>query len=497
MTHDRNIINFAALLLLCIALPLGRPARASEASPEEWIISEYAATCETTGYIMRQHAETGIIEIEDTSPATGHAYSDWIRIQDPALQRTCLYCGATETMTLPTLDTLPSVSLQGSMQGISKNDRVLLRSVLQDGENESTCYAYISWQGHTTLTNAKKNYTVRFFRDKALTDKYRMVLRPGWQEEHKYVLKANYADPTHIRNLFAAQVWARMAACRDHLHPRLQETSCFGAVDGFPVTIWLNGEFHGLYTLNLHKDDDLYAMGSKRYDAIMICNAQTMAESLFRAPAVFQEGRSDWELEYCRDEDAFWIQNHFNNLIRFVMGADDETFRSGLHQHLDVDAAIDYLLFMYAMGLTDSAAKDLIFLSYAGGPWIASAYDMEDALGLSADGTSALPPDDFLPACTNGMWDSATDSLLWDRLLQCFEPQIRTRWQALRDSVLAEDQLSELLKTHLLSVPAEAVAMDQALYPRTTLLTDPETQMMTYMHSRLPLLDHLFGGNET
>ena len=77
-------------------------------------------------------------------------------------------------------------------------------------------------------------------------------------KEHKYILKANYADVTQSRNLICADVWSDMAASRANVHPRLVRTSNYGAVDGFPVSVWHNSEFLGLYTLNLHKDDDLF-----------------------------------------------------------------------------------------------------------------------------------------------------------------------------------------------------------------------------------------------
>jgi hypothetical protein len=223
---------------------------------------------------------------------------------------------------------------------------------VHDELDSFSVYAYTSWQGHSTLANEKKNYTVRFFDDEALTRKHRMELRPGWQLEHKYVLKANYADATQVRNLLCADVWAQMAATRAGMEPRLAATSNYGATDGFPVTVWLNDEFHGLYTLNLHKDDDLYSMKKGWTDAVMICNGSAAQESMCRAETNFTNEENGWEVEFCGTDDTSWAKDSFNRLIRFVKTADDATFRKELSDYLDVEAAIDHLIALYALGLT-------------------------------------------------------------------------------------------------------------------------------------------------
>lgn len=468
------------------------------AETEEWIVTVVEPGCVSAGYTMREHRQTGVVEIEDGAPATGHAFGEWIVDPETGMSvQTCAICGDTLSRLPETASDLPSIRLTGSTEGMSKDDRVLLNVEFFDGAGTFSGYAYTSWQGHSTLVNEKKNYTIRLFDDEALTVKHRMELRPGWHLEHKYVLKANYADVSQARNLIAARLWSRMTASRDNLNARLARTSNYGAVDGFPVTVWLNGEFHGLYTLCLHKDDDLYDMHEGNRDVIMICNDSGSDEAFFRAPAAFEENASSWEIEFSAEEEEPWVKESFNALIRFVMESDDETFRTELSRHLDVDSAIDYLLFMYAAGLTDSAAKDLVLLSYEGGPWIASAYDMEDAFGLSADGASALAADAFLPGKQDGAWTSGTGSLLWDRLLGGYEDRIRARWQALRQDVLNANNLIAEAEALLSAVPDGDIRTDLNLYPGRTPIENPEEQILTYIRERMPLLDEIFGGAQT
>ena len=141
------------------------------------------------------------------------------------------------------------------------------------------------------------------------------------------------------------------------------------------------------------------------------------------------------------------------------------------------------------MGLTDSAAKDLVMLTYDGGPWIPTVYDMEDAFGLSADGSSAKGPDVFLPSCQDGVWSSGTGSLLWDRLLQQFGDRIIGRWQELRGGVFSQEALTAQIAEMLDAISEDWIQMDLELYPGRNLIRDPRNQIYNYMEQRLLLLD--------
>lgn len=468
-----------------------QPAEQSSPTPSvvPEVVTVYSPTCTQAGYELYENPETGSTRVVDGEPALGH---------DVSADGVCLRCGWEEPGADPdaeersSVEALPRIDLSGDMKGISKDQRITLGFDFASEERQFSCYSYTTWQGHSSLAYPKKNYTVRLYLDETITEKNRMHFG-GWQMEHKYILKANYLDATQSRNLLAARLWGNMAATRANLHPRLEMTSNYGAVDGFPVTVWHDGRFHGLYTMNLHKDEDLYGMGSAERDAVVIANARTMDEALFRAPAAFEDDVSDWELEYCgTDEDDAWAKESFNALIEFVISSDDETFRSRLSSHLDVDSAIDYLLFLYLTGLEDNAAKDLVLIKYEDSPWIATVYDMEAAFGLAADGASAKDAGSFLPSKSAETWSSNTGSLLWDRLLQNYAPRISERWQDLRQGVLAQDAVLAQAEGMINAIPAQAIEMDRALYPERALIENPSGQIMDYIRQRIPLLDDIF-----
>ena len=279
-----------------------------------------------------------------------------------------------------------------------------------------------------------------------------------------------------------------MTASRDGIPTAFKTLSNYGAVDGFPVALYINREFQGLYTFNLHKDDDLFGMQDGSRQAILIANDASSEEAFFRAKAAF-DGNSPWEVEFCGTEDSTWATEKLNALIAFVMESDDETFRKELSRYLDVDSAIDYLLSIYALGLTNHSASDLILVCYGEDqPFTASLYDMDSAFGLSEDGKTALDADAFLPA----QKDSGTGNLLWDRLLQNFRPEIEQRYAFLRESVFDPDAMCRRVTEFTSAIAENLTEADNSVYPHPNPDISHTEQITQYITRRIPLLDEIF-----
>lgn len=467
------------------------PSACAESAAAETAQTTVQATCTEAGYSFVTNPDTGGMTVVHL-PALGHQYGEWLPYSENAARsRLCERCGNTETWRISTVPEkgFPTLYLTGSLEGIGKKQKVTLEARFASQAETFSCHAVMTLQGHSTFGRPKHNYTVRFFHDAKGNSKYYLRF-PGWSKEHKYILKANYDDPTQCRNLTGAQIWREMAACRKNLPQQIAALPLLGAADGFPVQVYLNGEYFGLYTMNLHKDNDLYQMQDGERAALIICNRQTAAESLFRGPAAFTEDyTSDWEIEYCGTRNDAWARESFNQLIDFVMTSTDEEFRAGLHRHLDVNSAIDYLLFIYALGLSHSGAKDLVMLSF-GDTWIPSAYDMDEAFGLDMTDMRFLAPEEFLPSQADGRWDSATGSLLWDRLLNGFLPEIRTRYASLRAGVLSAEHLLSLADARIGSIPEAFYDMDMSLYEdRPFFEQEMHMQISDYIPKRLAVLD--------
>ena len=497
-TLSKSLIRIAIAAVLVLLSVLSIWLRSKEKKPDltGYSVEVIPPTCTDGGYSLYTNPDTGEVIMEDLIPAAGHKFGPWEIVTEATLltpgsrSRVCESCGECETSRAYYDGGISVIALEGSLDGIAKKVEVPMQASLFMEEGEIVTYASLKHQGHSSLHFPKKNYTLKLWKDDQLTEKNKLTFS-HWNKENKYILKADYLDPTMCRNLICADVWADVVASREDLPENFTELSNYGAVDGIPALLYINGEFQGIYNMNLHKDDDLFGMEEDEYHAVMITNDPTASEAFFKGQARFT-GDSPWEVEFCGTEDETWAKDKLNELIRFVMESDDATFRKELHKYLDVDSAIDYLLSMYVLGLCNHGADELILVCYsADDPWICSMYDMETGFGLSSDGKTFLPAETFLPG-----EDSATDNLLWDRLLRNFRPELMQRYTQLRQTVFTPDALKARVADFTAPIPKAAYEANDALHEGYPAAQTGLAQMADYIEKRIELTDKLFLSSE-
>ena len=211
-------------------------------------------------------------------------------------------------------ETLPRIDFYGDINNmLDKNDVRTIQVSYTSNDVEFDAYAKLKLQGDSSLAYEKKNYNITFYEDENLEDKKKVNLR--WGEISKYTLKANWIDSTHSRNVVSGKIAAQMQK-KYNLFP---ETINNGLVDGFPVQVFVNNEFWGLYTLNLHKDsifdfdnDDVVVWGAVRHSTV----------TKFRTYATDFE--NDFELEV--GEEIQENLDNLNRLLTFVSNSSKEEF---------------------------------------------------------------------------------------------------------------------------------------------------------------------------
>lgn len=117
-------------------------------------------------------------------------------------------------------------------------------------------YITIKCQGNSSMSYPKKNFTIKLFKDADRNEKLKVDLK-GWGKQNKFVLKANWIDISHLRNVVSARIWGDIVKSRSNyedLPEELRTSPNQGAVDGFPIKVYNNGVYQGRYTWNIPKD---------------------------------------------------------------------------------------------------------------------------------------------------------------------------------------------------------------------------------------------------
>ena len=172
-----------------------------------------------------------------------------------------------ENNKLETEYTIPKVYFEGDISNMtSKEDerKISLKYVSNDINFES--YALIKIQGTSSVYFEKKNYNIKLYEDENYEEKNKVDV--GWGEQNKYCLKANWIDKTHARNVVTAKLAAEVQA----KYNILNDTPNNGTIDGYPVEIYINDEFLGLYTWNIPKDAWMFNMDEDNENHIVFAN---------------------------------------------------------------------------------------------------------------------------------------------------------------------------------------------------------------------------------
>jgi len=360
------------------------------------------------------------------------------------------------------------------------------------------CYCEIKIQGASSAGYPKKNFTVKFFKDADLESKLKVDL--GWGKENKYCMKANYVDSSQARNVVGAKLFAQVVASRENINPGLASAPNGGVIDGYPVLVYINDQFHGIYTMNIPKDEWMFGMEGDEDSREALLMADRWSDSV----QLKQEIGGDfedygWEVEYCSTDDETWIKDSFNELISLINCGDKAIIKAELANHLDIEAAIDNMLFTYFISAADNLAKNVLWATYDGKVWIPSMYDMDGTFGIYFNGQplGTYTAYDAKPNCPSvnphGLISiEASASKLYIVLLECFGDEVEARWKFLRQDILTVENASKIFDEFFEKIPKEAYRQDFEKWPSVPYFDNNLKSMYRFLEAHAPRLDKFF-----
>lgn len=317
---------------------------------------------------------------------------------------------------------IPKLHLDGNLEDMwEKTDIREVSFVYRDKEQEVSGFAEIKVQGTSSLGYVKKNYTLKFFEDEGHEDKLKIDV--GWGAQNKYCMKANWIDRTHARNV----VTARIAAKMQQMYNLLTQAPNNGLIDGFPVEIYNNGDFLGLYTFNIPKDDWQFAMDSDNPDHIVLCGEGWDPANLFKDMPDFET----WAVEV--GEESEETLEKMNRLFDFVLNSSDEDFRNNFGQYINLDSALNYYVMADLGYMADNMGKNMLLVTYDGMEWYLSLYDLDSTWGTSYDGVSLVDYESKMLAMDRNN--------LFARMEKAFPQELAQRYFELRSSVLSNENI--------------------------------------------------------
>ena len=409
------------------------------------------------------------------------------------------------------VEKLPVVNIAGDLTGISADNYKNVTCNFNDELNNInfTDYATIAYQGSGSLSFPRKNYKIKLFTDEARTTKNKRQFK-DWHKTNNYHLKCNFGEGTNIMNNLMMHY---VTKSYQYLTP-LPRAGARYTVDGFPILLYVNNEFVGIYFWNLKQDDKVYNLneevlgedGSVTQQAdlcyqIGLNNGSNSGDnsgafvygnlnSGSNAGKNFADAHV--EIDYYW-EDRVWdkTSNHpdvLYNAIQMVSESSDEEFIANLETYFDKEYLINYFVIMYTCGMIDSKAKNFNMLYFPDeGKWYATFWDMDYAFGTTYNvGKSGTNVELNSFGCKT--------SRLFDKLWKNFKSDIVAKYKELRKTLFTIVQVEDSIN-HILGNISDAWLTKnyEAKYSGTSFdgnqITDPKTYILNWAKARFTYMD--------
>ena len=370
---------------------------------------------------------------------------------------------------------IPKVYFEGDITNMTEKTDVRDIAIRYQSKNLTfEKYAKIKVQGTSSLMWDKKNYTINIYEDNSYNKKANVDVGQGWGAQSVYCLKANWVDKTHARNI----VTARIAADVQKKYDLFVDTPNYGLIDGFPVEVYINGDFLGLYTWNIPKGDWMFGATEEDEDFLVFSGADWKASVAFKEEEVLN---GYWDVEAGQKSQA--SIDKLNELIRFVKDSSDEEFKRDFSKHLDLDSVLNYYVLGEFAFLSDNYGKNMLLVTYDGKKWYTSLYDLDTSWGTEWHGYNLK---DYT-TLAGYSWSN-----LFNRLDKNYTNEISNRYFQLRKELLSKEYVMNQFEEFNESIPAESFEKERTRWEGYFIPGFEISQIETYLNEKIPLLDKHF-----
>lgn len=317
---------------------------------------------------------------------------------------------------------IPVVRLEGVTDGMNKDTEKTLRFTYEKKGKTKEGYALVSYQGSSSLAFNKKNYSVKLFKDEGHTDKMKMGFGK-WDKSHKFVLKANWIDYTNARNIVGGRLYSKMPFTD-------LPNGHKGVIYGFPVNLYINDKYMGVYTVNQPKTKNVFGLKDEdaQNGAMLYC--AEIPESPEATGSNYAAG-DRWDRKFPDEADDAALER----MVSFVENSNYREFKAYAQDYLDIESLVNYFVYSTICLNGDGLHKNYNMVTFDGKVWYIRPYDLDATYGLNFDGKV-----DTMKYTDNLSYWMHTLKL-WNKLEVCYPRRIYRRYVEVRNNQLSEENI--------------------------------------------------------
>ena len=369
--------------------------------------------------------------------------------------------------------TLPRMDLYGDTTNMTPYQTVDMRIQYTSPNEEKYGPSFntgiqnnpVKIQGTSSLQYVRHNYTIY------LKDEYGnpMMYNPYGEgkamPDSVFCLKADYIESSHGNNTGMAN-FVNDNVYDTKLPPQLENPAIRSTIAGFPIVVYMNGEYLGVYNFNHDRySTESYGYDYKKYPNMLVyeinSNSNTSAGAFYRygdnpeSSANINERNyyaRDFKLIYgnrTSDSDTY---SEIKTLVEWVSVAEQDLFRETISEHFNKEYLFRYLLTVLMIGGVDSLGKNMKITTFDGKVWYPTFYDLDTCLGIDNSGYLTIQPDVEIE---EGSFNTS-NSNLWTKVMNYFASELKEEWALMRQGRFTLDNLLKyVIENQIEVIPAK------------------------------------------
>lgn len=370
-------------------------------------------------------------------------------------------------------------------------------------------FGEIKVQGTSTARWPKKNWTLKFYADEDRAERLRLKIGDSVASD-KWIAKAEWVDPTLLRNALSYRLWEAMVKSRNEFpqyevdHAWVGKNNMFdGAQTGaqgfpksHPIQVKVNDEHYGLSMLLLGHDPRNFNIDASNPEHIYMEFDARGGYTLTKTWEKFSaDGIGEWIDGYHPESEDFNEEQRvaIDILGEFINGS-QSNFRENFDKHLDKANMIDMLLFLEMIYDWDAVAQDIEMVTYDLEKWYMLPWDKDTTFGMDYNG-SGVKEDSATNLLINYELEDSTQKP-WYKTYHAFTSEVEARYAQLRDeNIFSVHGLYKLTGDITKKIPKEMWEAERIRWEkdeRPSLDETSTSQVISWFEKRLEILDAHF-----
>lgn len=369
--------------------------------------------------------------------------------------------------------TLPRMDLFGDITNMTPYQTVDMRIQYTSPNEEKYGASFntgiqnnpVKIQGTSSLQYVRHNYTIYLKDEFGSPMMYNPYGSANAMPDSVFCLKADYIESSHGNNTGMAN-FINDNVYDTKLPPQLENPAIRSTIAGFPIVLYMNGEYLGVYNFNHDRySTESYGYDYKKYPNMLVyeinSNSNTSAGAFYRygdnpeSSANINERdyyARDFKLIYgnrTSDSDTY---SEIKSLVEWVSVAEQDLFRETISEHFNKEYLFRYLLTVLMIGGVDSLGKNMKITTFDGKVWYPTFYDLDTCLGIDNSGYLTIEPDVEIE---EGSFNTS-NSNLWTKVMNFFASELKEEWALMRQGRFTLDNLLKyVVQNQIEVIPAK------------------------------------------